>query len=105
MSGAVSGIEGKVIVVTGAASGLGFADARLLASQGAHVVMTDIDVERGSALAKEIGAIFLAHDVSDEDRWGQVMLDVEAKYGRLDGLVNNAGVAPVSYTHLRAHET
>jgi 3(or 17)beta-hydroxysteroid dehydrogenase len=96
MSGAVSGIEGKVVVVTGAASGLGFADARLLASQGAHVVMTDIDVERGSALAKEIGAIFLVHDVADEGRWGQVMLDVQAKYGRLDGLVNNAGVAHIA---------
>ena len=53
MSGAVSGIEGKVIVVTGAASGLGFADARLLASQGAHVVMTDIDVERARRWRKK----------------------------------------------------
>lgn len=96
MSGSVSGIEGKVIVVTGAASGLGYADARLLASQGAHVVMTDIDVERGSALAREVDAMFLTHDVADESRWSQVMQEVEAKYGRLDGLVNNAGVAHIA---------
>jgi 3(or 17)beta-hydroxysteroid dehydrogenase len=96
MVDAVSGIAGKVIVVTGAASGLGLADARLLTEQGAQVVMTDIDVERGQMLAEEIGAMFLAHDVSDEARWGQVMGEVEAKYGGLDGLVNNAGVADIA---------
>jgi 3(or 17)beta-hydroxysteroid dehydrogenase len=96
MSEAVNGLAGKVVVVTGAASGLGLADARLLASQGAHVVMTDIDDARGPVLAEEIGALFIAHDVSDEGRWGQVMLEVESKYGRLDGLVNNAGVAHIA---------
>ena len=96
MVDAVSGIAGKVIVVTGAASGLGLADARLLTEQGAQVVMTDIDVERGQMLAEEIGVMFLAHDVSDEARWGQVMGEVEAKYGGLDGLVNNAGVAHIA---------
>ncbi len=89
-------MAGKVVVVTGAASGLGAADARALVEEGAHVVMTDIDTSAGSALAEELGAVFLAHDVSDEAAWEHVMSEVGQRFGRLDALVNNAGIAPIA---------
>ncbi|RME67990.1 MAG: SDR family NAD(P)-dependent oxidoreductase, partial [Alphaproteobacteria bacterium] len=86
-------VEGKVALVTGAASGLGKADAQMLASEGARVVVTDID-PKGAALADALGgdAMFLAQDVADEARWQQVIAAVKARYGRLDILVNNAGI-------------
>ena len=89
-------VKDKVIIVTGAASGLGLADARMLTAQGARVVMTDIDAEAGHAHANDIGATFFAQDVSDEASWQALMSAVEDQYGRLDGLVNNAGVAPIA---------
>lgn len=90
-------MNGKVVLVTGAASGLGYADARMLSSLGCHVVMTDIDEERGQALAAELGALFVAQDVADEQRWAEVMTEIDQRYGRLDGLVNNAGIAPIAH--------
>ena len=89
-------VKDKVIVITGAASGLGLADSRVLAREGAHVVMTDIDPEAGQAHANEIGAHFIAQDVSEEASWQNVMREVESHFGRLDGLVNNAGIAPIA---------
>lgn len=88
-------VEGKVVVVTGAASGLGLADARALVAEGAQVVMTDIDAESGAQFAKELGATFFEQDVSDEAAWAQLMKSVSDRFGRLDGLVNNAGIAVV----------
>ncbi len=85
--------ENKVVIVTGAASGLGAADARLLASHGANVVMTDVNESAGGAIAKEIGAQFVRQDVSDEAGWHGLIDDVVRRHGRLDGLVNNAGIA------------
>lgn len=90
-------MNGKVVLVTGAASGLGYADARMLSSLGCRVVMTDIDEERGQALAAELGALFVAQDVADEQRWAEVMTEIDQRYGRLDGLVNNAGIAPIAH--------
>ncbi|MEZ5376028.1 MAG: SDR family oxidoreductase [Acidimicrobiales bacterium] len=89
-------VAGRVVVVTGAASGLGAADSRALVAEGAHVVMTDIDTDAGSSLADELGAVFLPHDVSDEAAWAEVMTEVEQRYGQLDALVNNAGIAPIA---------
>ncbi|WP_439534422.1 SDR family oxidoreductase [Polymorphobacter sp.] len=87
-------VEGKTAVVTGAANGLGAADARILAREGARVVLTDVDTAAGEALAREIGpaARFVAQDVRDEAGWAALMADVHATEGRLDILVNNAGV-------------
>ncbi len=92
----MSGVTNKVVLVTGAASGLGLADAQVLIDQGARVIMTDIDADRGSELAAQFGAMFLPQDVASEARWAEVMGAVKAKYGRLDGIVNNAGIAPIA---------
>ncbi|MBV27890.1 MAG: short-chain dehydrogenase [Gammaproteobacteria bacterium] len=89
-------VKDCVVLVTGAASGLGLADVRMLVAQGARVIMSDIDQERGAALAQELGADFLHQDVADEQRWGEIMNDIQARFGRLDGLVNNAGIAPIA---------
>jgi 3(or 17)beta-hydroxysteroid dehydrogenase len=87
-------VEGKVAIVTGAASGMGRADAVLLAREGAFVVLTDLNDQDGEAAAAAIGerALFLHHDVTDEDNWKQVVATTVERFGRLDILVNNAGM-------------
>ncbi|KJH77902.1 MULTISPECIES: SDR family oxidoreductase [unclassified Pseudomonas] len=87
-------VHGKVALVTGGAKGIGAASACLLAAEGAQVLISDLDVEAGQALAAEIGptAAFIRHDVSNEDQWRQVIEHVRKRYGRLDILVNNAGI-------------
>ena len=89
-------LENKVVVITGAASGLGLADAKALATEGARIVMTDIDVAKGVDEARELDATFLTQDVSKESSWEELMTFVQDKFGRLDGLVNNAGIAPIA---------
>ncbi|HIA48369.1 MAG TPA: SDR family oxidoreductase [Candidatus Hydrogenedentes bacterium] len=88
-------VEGKVVIVTGGASGLGAADARMLAMHGAQVVLTDVDAEGGRAVAEETGGEFIEQDVSDEESWPALIDGVMEKYGKLDVLVNNAGIAPI----------
>jgi 3(or 17)beta-hydroxysteroid dehydrogenase len=87
-------VHGKVALVTGGAKGIGAASVRLLAAEGAQVLISDLDVEAGQALAMEIGptAAFIRHDVSSEADWRQVIDHVRERYGRLDILVNNAGI-------------
>ncbi len=85
-------VEGKVALVTGAASGIGAATARTLAREGAKVVITDLDDTAGSAIASEIGGHFIHHDVTDEDGWKSVAADTEKRFGRLDIVVANAGI-------------
>ena len=89
-------LEDKVIIVTGAATGLGLADARALIAEGARVIMTDIDVDKGTEEAKDLDATFFAQDVSKESSWLELMTVVQNKFGRLDGLVNNAGIASIA---------
>ena len=67
----MSGVQDKVVLVTGAASGLGLADAQLLTERGAQVVMTDVDQDRGAELAGQLGATFLQQDVADERSLGR----------------------------------
>ncbi len=87
-------VAGKVAIVTGAASGMGRADALLLAAEGAKVVVTDMNAEGGQAVAKEIGdnAIFLSLNVTDESHWVSVVKTTVDTFGGLDILVNNAGM-------------
>lgn len=90
-------VAGKVALVTGGASGLGAESGRRLAREGARVVLTDLAAKAGQAVADEIlaaggTAMFLAHDVTDEGRWVEVVAATVARFGRLDVLVNSAGV-------------
>ena len=83
---------GKVAIITGGAGGLGGATARHLAERGAKVVVTDVSAKSGEALAKEIDGVFLKHDVSDPDAWSKVAAAALGLTGRIDVLVNAAGV-------------
>jgi 3(or 17)beta-hydroxysteroid dehydrogenase len=85
-------VDGKVAIVTGGAMGLGEADARILAREGARVVVTDINRELGAAVAKAIGGEYRFHDVANEGQWIELIADVVKKYGRLNIVVNNAGI-------------
>lgn len=86
-------VEGKVAIVTGGASGLGAADVRRLSEEGARVVLTDLNEAGGRVIAEATGAQFFTQDVSDEDSWPRLIETVMQTYGRLDVLVNNAGIA------------
>ena len=91
-------IDGKVALVTGGANGIGAAIARTFAREGGSIVLTDLDDARGEALAAELvqtgaRALYLQQDVTDERRWPQVIDAVAERFGRLDALVANAGIA------------
>ncbi|MBN8504040.1 MAG: 3-hydroxyacyl-CoA dehydrogenase [Burkholderiales bacterium] len=85
-------IKDKVFIVTGAASGLGEGTARMLVAQGARVVLADLQVERGAAVAKELGAHFVKCDVTQEAD-AQAVVAAATSAGKLMGLVNCAGIA------------
>jgi NAD(P)-dependent dehydrogenase (short-subunit alcohol dehydrogenase family) len=90
-------MNGKVAIVTGAASGIGAACAETLARAGAKVVATDIDRTGGEGVAGGITAaggeaLFLDQDVTDEGRWPQIITATEERFGRLDVMVANAGI-------------
>lgn len=86
-------LDGKVAIITGGASGLGAEDARLLAAEGAKVVISDVQDALGRALAAEIpGSLYLRHDVRKEGEWESVVTQTLSAFGRLDILVNNAGL-------------
>lgn len=88
----------SVVLITGAARGQGAAEATLFARAGARVVLADVLDEQGEQLARELGeqgltARYHHLDVADEDQWGQVVADTVARWGTVNVLVNNAGVA------------
>ncbi len=85
-------LAGKVAIVTGGASGIGAACARAFAAEGAEVVVTDLQVEKGEVVAREVGGTFFSHDVSREADWAAVMDRVCSRHGRLDILINNVGI-------------
>ena len=93
-------LEGKVALVTGAAMGLGLADAKMLAEEGARVLLTDIDEDRVRTEAEAIGenARSIKLDVSNPDDWKLAIKKVEEFFGGLDILVNNAGIVIVADT-------
>lgn len=94
-------VAGKVAIVTGASKGLGKADAEALAREGAVVVMTDVD-DSGADVAAEIASstggtvVFKHQDVTIEERWQEIVDQVESEFGGIDVLVNNAGIVIVS---------
>ena len=90
----MSRLSGKVVVITGAASGMGETHARLFVKEGAKVVLTDINEEKGQKVAEELGdnALFVKHDVANKDDWQVVVDKAENTFGPITGLVNNAGI-------------
>ncbi|HYM31895.1 MAG TPA: glucose 1-dehydrogenase [Candidatus Cybelea sp.] len=90
-------LKGKVALITGAASGIGRATAALFAREGAKVVLTDLDGKAGEAVAADIAksggeTLFLKHDATNEADWQRVVAAAISAFGRLDALVNNAGI-------------
>jgi 3(or 17)beta-hydroxysteroid dehydrogenase len=87
-------VEGKVVLITGGASGVGRDAALLLAGEGARVVIADLDESAGEALARELGeaALFVRHDVASESSWASVMSLAQARFGALHALVNSAAI-------------
>ena len=90
-------IQDRVFIVTGGASGLGEGTARMLAANGGKVVIADMNAERGEAVAREIGGVYLRCDVSSEAD-GQAVVEKATSLGKLAGLVNCAGIAPAEKT-------
>lgn len=105
----MSSFDGKVVLVTGGAGGQGESHARRFIAEGAHVVITDIADDKGRALAESLGdkATYMHHDVSSEDEWKAVIDAIDKKHGKLDVLINNAGlykpasIADTDYSSLR----
>ncbi|WP_327752237.1 SDR family oxidoreductase (plasmid) [Sphingobium sp. SJ10-10] len=91
-------VSGKIALVTGGASGIGEATVRRFAAEGAHVIIVDRNDERGQAVAREIGsaARFLCVDVTDPAGWLNLDANIRGIYGRLDILVNSAGVVKLA---------
>ena len=101
-------IEGKIAIVTGGASGIGEATTRRFVSEGAKGVIADIDDEKGNALEAELNhdgevARYRQFDVTQESRWIEVVGEVMDTWGRLDVVVNNAGMSGVG--RARVEET
>ncbi len=90
-------IKDRVFIVTGGASGLGEGTARMLAAEGGKVVIADMQADKGEAVAREIGGVFVQCDVSQEAE-GQAVVDKAVGLGKLAGLVNCAGIAPAEKT-------
>ena len=87
-------LQNKVAIITGAAQGMGASHAKLFIEQGAKVVLTDLNEEKGQALAKELGenAVFVKQNVANEADWANVVAIAEEKFGPVNVLVNNAGI-------------
>ncbi|MFF8379691.1 SDR family NAD(P)-dependent oxidoreductase [Streptomyces sp. NPDC015661] len=88
-------LDGRVVLVTGAARGQGEQEARLFAAEGAKVVLGDVLDDAGEALAKELGedrAAYVRLDVTSEGEWAAAVAAAKERFGKIDGLVNNAGI-------------
>ena len=91
-------LEGKVALISGGARGMGAAEAKLFAREGASVVIADVLEEEGRQVEAQIGeaggqAMFLRLDVTSESDWGDAVAAAVSQFGKLDILVNNAGVS------------
>jgi NADP-dependent 3-hydroxy acid dehydrogenase YdfG len=97
----MSALDGKVVVITGASSGIGEATARLLASNGVHLMIGARRVKRLEALASDIRAVggsvaIQQLDVTVPEQFQAIIEAAESRYGHVDAVVNNAGVMPLS---------
>ena len=96
--------QDKAVCITGAAKGIGRQAALSFAAEGATVVATDIEAEPGKTLVAEIEgfggkASFIEHDVTSEEAWAGVIADIREQYGKLDVLINNAGIGMTGLVH------
>lgn len=89
-------LKNKVALITGGAGGFGSATAKLFKHNGCTVYITDINTKKGEEIAEEIGVSFLEHDVTDTERWQEVIDHVKSEGHGLNILVNNAGIGHVS---------
>ena len=91
-------LEGKVALISGAARGMGCAEAHLFVTEGAKVAVCDVLDAEGKAVAEEIGsaALYLHLDVTSEVDWAEAVTATISAFGKLDILVNNAGIAEIS---------
>ncbi|WP_414054569.1 SDR family NAD(P)-dependent oxidoreductase [Macrococcus equi] len=87
-------LKDKVMIITGAAQGMGKVHAECAIDEGAKVVITDINEEKGLQVAEQLGehALFIQHNVADEEDWKRVIKQTVDQWGRIDVLVNNAGI-------------
>ncbi|WP_423798074.1 glucose 1-dehydrogenase [Neobacillus sp. SAB-20_R2A] len=87
-------LKGKVAIITGAAQGMGASHARRFVEEGAKVVLTDLNEEKGSQFASELGenALFFKQNVTSAEDWANVVAKAEEKFGPVNILVNNAGI-------------
>ncbi len=85
-------LDGKIALITGGARGQGAAEGTLFAAEGATVIITDVLDAEGEAMAATFDGRYLHHDVTDEDRWREVVATIIGWFGRVDVLVNNAGI-------------
>jgi len=90
----VERLQGRVAVITGAASGIGLATARRMASEGAHVVVVDMNDETGQAAADEVGGRYVRADVTSPDDNERMYAEAFEAYGRIDIAFHNAGISP-----------
>ncbi|MBW7835439.1 MAG: glucose 1-dehydrogenase [Sphingomonadales bacterium] len=91
-------VDNKTIIVTGAAAGIGYEIAKRLVAEGARVVLADVRAEAAAEAAASLGeaASGVALDVRDDAAWGRMMEQAAMHFGRIDGVVNNAGIAATS---------
>lgn len=85
-------LEGKVALVTGGARGIGEGIVRRFVAEGAQVMVSDVLAAEGRALADELGQAYVDLDVTDRTQWDAAITETEARFGKLDTLVNNAGI-------------
>jgi len=85
-------MDGEVCLITGAARGQGAAEARLFAAEGATVWLSDVLDREGEKLAAEIGATYRRLDVRDEGEWSSLVDEILERDGKIDTLINNAGI-------------
>jgi NAD(P)-dependent dehydrogenase (short-subunit alcohol dehydrogenase family) len=90
----VDRLSGRVAVVTGGASGIGLASVRRLASEGARVVVADLNADAGKRTAEEVSGLFVATDVTDPDAVERLFATAHREYGSVDIAFNNAGISP-----------
>jgi NAD(P)-dependent dehydrogenase (short-subunit alcohol dehydrogenase family) len=90
----VDRLHGRVAVVTGGASGIGLASVRRLASEGARVVVADLNQDAGKRAAEEVSGLFVATDVTDPDAVERLFAAANSEYGSVDVAFNNAGISP-----------